>query len=1488
MPPTNKPTTAAADSFSERDLREVMRGCQDQIGLVHHQLQSYNTFIESTLPAIVKENSILVVNSPGGRERVEFLFGDVSVQSPTNKEANGFSTPMTPAKARLRGLSYLSSVFVDIEQRTLRMPPEGAPEEELPVLVARKVYSRRLLCRIPVMVGSSCCYLQQHGDLEGECPYDEGGFFVINGQEKVVISQEKLRTNFPYVFPPRKNQPPVASGMARSLLTCEVRSSHESKLRSTSTLQLHLLEGKHGAPPEIVAVLPYLECPLPLSWLLHLLGWDPVKDAGELERLVLGEATLRANLPRRSPRAAMRMLVRAIASATEMEGSMVTHRDVLDALGRAGTHEDDADRRERYLRYICCSETLPHMGVDDSPETQRAKRVYLCHMISKLVAVLMGLTDHDDRDHYANKRIDTAGPLIAHLFRQLYRSFLKSLQSQIQKLVTAGKFVDLLDNKLLNHKRISGGFKMAFGTGNWGTPKIAGGAGSAVGSQVGITQQLSRHTAISHISHARRLNTPLHKEGRNPRPRQLSNSAWGVVCPTETPEGIACGLVKNLAWGTRVRGSTPASALIPVVVAHRDLVTPLCEAAAGGGGVMVVVNGAPVGYCRNATVAERLRDALRQCRRDGRLPFDTTVAHIRDPWQSAVRVHADPGCLLRPVIDLARLPQLREVLDRFRDAPYARSELWAALIGEGCIEYIDKDEESTLRIAENLKDAAAGATAATRAEKEEQPFTHAEIHPSVIHGVCASLIPFSNHNQSPRNTYQSAMGKQALGIPAANYPQRLDSVMHVMVSPERPLVATWTDDMTNSRALPAGQNVLVAILCHSGFNQEDSLIMNRSSVEAGMFHSLIYHTFKEESRPNGTDMEALEVPDPNVCTRLKAASYDHLDPETGIARVGSQLQVHDVAIGKTVTTTDTVPKGGGKVKVVRDKSLQVGTSHEGEVDRVVISCNHEGQRTAKVRSHCLRRPQIGDKFCLTPDHDALTLRGWVPIAEVTVHDHVACLDPATQSLAYEPVRETHSFRCAEDEQLYQLEAPQVSLCTTLNHRMWVKRGKGAEAYNFATAQALLEEEGKCCFQKHAPSGLATPQQAAAPLPVADFLELGWGKDVPHHRGLPEWCFDLGPQDSQALLLGLLNTFSSRKGVIWIPREKSRFVDEAQRLALHCGWAVDHEPDPRSGQIRLTLYRNLLEPSVVTGVSSEAVTLVGASPAEGVHCLTVRTGIFYVRRHGRGCWTGNSSRHGQKGIVGMMRDKCDMPFTKEGLTPDLIVNPHAIPSRMTIGHLIETLLGAEAAAAGEFGDGTPFRDLSVEQIADRLEKRGMARYCDTSLICGLTGKELEAEVYFGPTYYQRLKHMVSDKVHARPRGPVTPLTRQPVEGRSREGGLRFGEMERDALLAHGASANVRESLFERSDPFVATVCQKCGLVCDDTSVTGERGKGWCHGCASGDAAVSTPLPYAANLTLREISSLMIAPRLTFEEDGGGSRGAAAAATTNVSQAVRIAQ
>jgi len=226
-----------------------------------------------------------------------------------------------------------------------------------------------------------------------------------------------------------------------------------------------------------------------------------------------------------------------------------------------------------------------------------------------------------------------------------------------------------------------------------------------------------------------------------------------------------------------------------------------------------------------------------------------------------------------------------------------------------------------------------------------------------------------------------------------------------------------------------------------------------------------------------------------------------------------------------------------------------------------------------------------------------------------------------------------------------------------------------------------------------------------------------------------------------------------------------------------------------------------------------------------------------------------SSHGQKGVCAMMVRQEDLPFTKDGMVPDIIINPHCIPSRMTIAHLIETLQGKVAASEGRVKDGTPFEPgLAPEAIADQLHALGFQRHGTEVFYCGKTGQKLPCQVFIGPIQYRRLKHQVDDKIHARSRGPISRLTRQPVEGRSRDGGLRFGEMERDALLAHGASNMINDRLFDNSDAHTCIVCEKCGLI--DVNCA----------CGASYTKHTVKIPYATKLLFQELYAMGIAPRL----------------------------
>lgn len=1131
----------------------LVRDYIEAFGAVRHQIESYDHFVTHLLPHIVTENSDVSTCHSSGDVSHHLIFSNVTVCEPSARTSDGFERALDPHEARLGGHTYAARVTVDLVHDKVDQT------QQPPRLLSRRVFPSVVICRLPVMLGSRLCRLTHRPDASGlECSLDRGGYFIINGIEKSLLAQEKLRTNYPYVFECRH---------PRFQYTCEVRSCHELKLRSTSTLYMHITRLSHGVMPEIFVVLPFLTVQIPLVALFRVLG---ARDTEEiLEHVSCGPTGREVE---HIVRSCLDSDVHARSSAEE----------ILEWIGREGTTETTRERRARYLEHIFSNELLPHMGLRRGEHSDRRKMAFLGHMVHKLVHVSIGKLPPDDRDDYANKRVDTSGVLMSLLFRQHYRNFLKMLSMQLHRVVELGK--DFNAGDLISHRKMTSGFGYAFATGNWGMQKGAG--------QTGVAQVLSRMTTVSAVSGLRRINTPIAREGKAPKPRQLHPTSWGVVCPVETPEGSSCGLVKNLALLAHVRVGCLSTPLAYAVLREPGFhVTPLLHQEGRDPSTdfaLVFVNGVLVGSVESARVGA-LADALRRRRRSQSIPFDTSVAVT----QGALHVGSDPGCLLRPLVIAERIADFWAALHDTHEP----GSLWQRLLSEGVIEYLDKMEEATMRVAVRLRDVGAEGAAA---------YTHAEIHPSLINGLCASLIPFSDHNQAPRNTYQSAMGKQAVGLFATNFLYRMDALAHVLAYPQRALVSTQAEEMLGTSSVPAGASPLVVIMCYTGFNQEDSVIVNQAAIDRGLFRSFAYRTYKEVENAVGADAEHFENPSMlTECAGLRDAHYGKL-AEDGIVHLGTRVGDGDAVIGKTLSTIEG-GEGTGEPRreVRRDRSTVVRGSEESVVDAIFRTRTTEGNRCVKVRTRASRIPTIGDKL--------------------------------------------------------------------------------------------------------------------------------------------------------------------------------------------------------------------------------------------------------------------SSRHGQKGVIGMVLSQADMPFSEEGLSPDLIINPHAIPSRMTIGQLLECLLGKLCCAEGTVGDGTPFQGASIEAMADAMEAHGMQRYGRQVLYNGMTGERMEGLAFMGPTYYQRLKHMVVDKEHARARGPVQILTRQPIEGRSREGGLRFGEMERDAVISHGASSFLRDRLFEHSDPSVATVCKKCGLLCQPAAegMLVRNARSYCGACGCSGEAVDVQVPYSFTLLTRELYAMSIAPRLRID-------------------------
>ena len=1133
--------------LSESEIWYIVQAYFEKYGTVRHQIESFDNFMTTSLPHIIQESSEILLNQ--GSTKHVIALCNVSVQKPVIQECDGYDRPIMPHMARMRSITYASSVMVDVVH-DIKTPDKHE----------RRVFREVLLCKLPVMVGSSFCHTYK-ADRIHECRLDHGGYFIINGIEKALLAQEKLHTNQAYIF--NVKQP------SKYQLVCEIRSCHELKMRSTSTLYLYITNTKKGATPEMVANLPFIDMHIPILALFKLLN---VNTRDEALKLIVGDLDAEES----------RLLCGILDNDTTAD---MSSDELLDWLGREGTKEPTKERRMKYLEHIITNELLPHMGLVLTEDVNRAKACYLGFMVRKIIAAYTGQIQCDDRDHYANKRIDTAGMLMSLLFRQVYRTYLKTLTAQLNRILDAKKLDYTNLGDLINHKKISGAFKYAFSTGNWGIQR-----GNT--AQSGVAQMMSRMTSVAAVSNLRRINTPINREGKAPKPRQLHYTSWGIVCPVETPEGTSCGLVKNLAMMTHVRIGTYSGAIKEQLIRIKDIkLIPLLDVSDSvrADGVPIIVNGAIYMYTQDDFDGRKLLTRLRELRRKSLIPFDASLSYV----DGAICIDSDPGCLLRPLIVASKLHEIRSLI---ASSP-SYEHLWEHLISNGAIEYVDKQEEIDLRVGISVNDPG-------------PEYTHYEIHASLINGLVASLIVFPDHNQAPRNCYQSAMGKQAVGIYSLNYHRRMDAVSHILCAPQKPLVTTRMDEILHTSEAPTGINAMVVIMCYTGFNQEDSLIVNQQALDRGLFRSVKFQTYKDEERTNGADAEKFENPTKVNCSGLRVGCYDKLDDD-GTLPIGTEVHAGDVIIGKTITTTEIGE--GTRRAVKRDRSIMIKHSEEATIDAVMQSKNRDGSLLMKVRTRKTRTPVVGDKL--------------------------------------------------------------------------------------------------------------------------------------------------------------------------------------------------------------------------------------------------------------------SSRHGQKGVIGTILPAADMPFTKDGVQPDIIVNPHAIPSRMTIGQLMECLLGKLCCVKGCQGDATPFRGVSIKHISAELEEHGYDGLGEEVMYNGMTGQQLEGKVFIGPTYYQRLKHMVADKQHSRSRGPVQILTRQPVEGRAREGGLRFGEMERDCVISHGSANFISERLFEQSDPFVATVCGKCGLLAhpaaDKTLLRNK--KAYCNNCKSSDDVHDVRMPYAFKLLLQELMAMNIAIRLSLKKNPDGEVG-----------------
>jgi DNA-directed RNA polymerase II subunit RPB2 len=790
------------DDYGDEDAGITAEDCWTVIssffeskGLVSQQLDSFDEFVSTTMQELVEENSQLTMdqNNPPQTgddtievRRYEIKFGQVLLSRPAMTEGDGTTQVMLPQEARLRNLTYSSPVYLEMTKKVSvavwrEIPLNEMTEEEQAEMAATQEHPTRLewveededqrayekteeeraadrvyIGKLPVMLKSKYCILKDLDEDElyawNECPYDQGGYFIINGSEKVLIAQERSAANIVQVFkkPPPSPTPYIA----------EIRSALEkgSRLISSMTVKLHAKgdSQRGGFGQTIKSSLPYIKSEIPIAVVFRALG--VVSDEDILNHICYD----------RNDTQMLEMLKPCIEEAFVIQDREVA----LDYIGKRGQSTDGTrNARIKYARDIMQKELLPHISQSEGSETRKA--FFLGYMVHKLLQCALGRRETDDRDHFGKKRLDLAGPLLAKLFRNLFRRLAGDLYKYLQRCVESNREFNMTLG--VKSTTITNGLKYSLATGNWGDQK------KAASSTAGVSQVLNRYTFASTLSHLRRTNTPIGRDGKIAKPRQLHNTHWGLVCPAETPEGQACGLVKNLALMCYVTVGTPSDPIVEFMIQRNMEVLEEYEPLRAPNATKVFVNGVWVGVHRDP---HHLVSTVQNLRRSNMISHEVSL--IRDIRDREFKIFTDAGRVCRPlfVVDndpgsanKGNLVLNKDHIRRLEEDqtlpinmdPEQRKEAgyfgFQGLIDSGVVEYVDAEEEETVMIVMTPEDL--DISRQLQAGYQIQPdesgdlnkrvkapmnptshiWTHCEIHPSMILGICASIIPFPDHNQ---------------------------------------------------------------------------------------------------------------------------------------------------------------------------------------------------------------------------------------------------------------------------------------------------------------------------------------------------------------------------------------------------------------------------------------------------------------------------------------------------------------------------------------------------------------------------------------------------------------------------------------------------------------------------------------------------------------------------------------------------------------------
>lgn len=1505
--------------------------------LVKHQIDSYNKFINTTLPQIISGFNPIKITTKQTEvdnkiQKININVLNPSLTKPIYQLPDGTQTIMTPYIARMNNLTYSSPLYVNVH-----IIIEYLNEENITVKIDKYV-NNVYIGKIPIMVRSNACVLHQLpaiGDSDNnECRYDYGGYFIVNGNEKVLIMQDRINENDTLIFPPNNN----SDG-----LYAEIRSMNDSIYLPPKTTSLNMSGKLNHMGRSIRLNTSFIRSEIPVFIMFRALGI--ISDKEIIQHIVY-------DLDNKDNQRIICQLMACCDDASDIH----TQEQAEEVLTKIMTGVNKTTQNpSKILRDNIINDFLPHVG-----KNYRRKALYLGYMIRKMIRIYLGYDNYDNRDSYMNKRIDSPGILLSNLFRQCYGKMSKEIKGLIERELNLWRAnynnttTDIInDNNIHRYFKqslLDSWLKYSLSTGNWGIKSI----GSFQNIKQGVSQVLNRMSYASTLSHLRRISTSMEKNGKLVQPRKLDNSQFNMICPAETPEGASVGLVKNLALSTIISISMSSTHIRELLVElgtniyddsysyvvenndkwhietdaikeARDKITNYFKELGNSNNVYVQINGDIIGYHTNPLL---LYNTLKHYKRCGIIyPMTSVYWNI---LKRCICISTDAGRMYRPLLivdydDKTHRTELRinRILREKKMSwkEFAKGKTFDNFIcpnnssdEEGFIEYLDNNELNHTLIAINHLELGKG----MKGNSYPPRYTNCEIHASLMNGILGVNIPFSDHNQSPRNCYQCLNENEKVLLSNGNYKlikeivkgdevicfdpdtnfttvskvvnhyhmNTSKIVYNIQTISGRTIIATydhkfmtmngWVEVMNFNENTKLGIHMMPDYMSSISKetikiidNEEILKFMNRASFDNNDYQMPIVsrlagYCLKSNYKFNFNN----EIDNEEFMNDIRAIGFNldsnfRLFISIIIDNIDTWLIKSSDLINREFVAGYMYNDDNDADNNIHDMIIEI-LDYFNVIDdnsyyrKIGIRYNYEKlKRYAMKNEYDLYNNYNGNdndnEMTFEKFSKMITIKG--KLIFIPFHRKIVNYDNRIADLEIESSH--HSFiggndgfavsNCAMGKQALGIFASNfTNRIDTMGHII-----------NYPQKPIVSTKLSKYTNSNELPSGVNAIiaimthsgfNQEDSVMINKSALDRGLFVST-YYKAFRDQCAKNHSSGEEEIFTNPIGMTTIKPSFSYEKLDETGFVPK--NTYIDGNDIIVGKVMPRKMNGKNTYSDN----STAMKANDDGYidyNYIGTN-SDGYKFCKIRI------RKNRKPEVGDkvASRSAQKGSIGMIYEHQDMPFTKDGIVPDIIINPHAIPSRMTMAQLMECIMGKVSCHLGAEGDATPFNNCGVENIARLLEKTGLERHGNEIMYNGRTGEQIKTEIFIGPTYYQRLKHMVADKIHSRGNnGPIVMLTRQCSEGRARGGGLRLGEMERDCFIGHGTASFLKEKMLDCADNYRVFICKECGMI---ANVNPDRNIYKCNYCKNATNIVQIRIPYAFKLLTQELYTMNVVMR-----------------------------